>query len=145
MGIGLRVNVIRLIRYGELHFAFVVSLVERARRDSIEKRLNYSGSLRGLSALVGRYVPSAKRAHGRLAGCFVKGIISLGEVERQIPLLMRLGRGNSLLIPCSADTNLHIWAEFGDFWMEFEKFPVNFAVLVIRMEMGEGFTNPGAL
>src|SRR5947209_18348810 len=45
---------------------------------------------------------------------------------------MRVGKGNSLLIPCSQDTTCIIWAELGDFWMEFEKFPVNFPVLAIK-------------
>src|SRR5947209_16820708 len=45
---------------------------------------------------------------------------------------MRVGRGNSLLIPCSQDTICIFWAEFGNFCVEFEKFTVNFAVLAIK-------------
>jgi hypothetical protein len=45
---------------------------------------------------------------------------------------MRVGRGNSLLIPCSEDTTSIFWAEFGDFWVEFEKLPVNFPVLALK-------------
>jgi len=45
---------------------------------------------------------------------------------------MRVGKGNSLLVPCSQDKICKFWAEFGDFWVEFEKFPVNFAVLAIK-------------
>jgi hypothetical protein len=48
---------------------------------------------------------------------------------------MRAGREKSLLIPCFPGQDLHIWAEFGDFCIEFEKFPVNLPVLVIKMEM----------
>jgi hypothetical protein len=47
---------------------------------------------------------------------------------------MRVGRGNSLWVPCSEDKICIFWAEFGDLCLEFEKFCVNFAVLVKRME-----------
>jgi hypothetical protein len=66
---------------------------------------------------------------------------------------MRVGRGNSLLIPCSQEQNLHIWAELGNFSIEFEKFTVNFPVLVTRLEMqveigpaylGNGHTDRGS-
>jgi hypothetical protein len=45
---------------------------------------------------------------------------------------MRVGRGNSLLVPCSQGKICIFWAEFGDFWFGFENFPVNFAVLVMK-------------
>jgi hypothetical protein len=66
---------------------------------------------------------------------FVNGIIRLGEVERLI-LFIHAGRKRKFAVnSLFPGHNLHIWAEFGDFWMEFDKFPVNFAVLVTTMEM----------
>jgi hypothetical protein len=70
----------------------------------------------------------------QIADCFVKGIISLGEVERQIPFI-HAGRKRKFTVnSLFPGQNLHIWAEFGDFSIEFEKFTVNFPVLVTRME-----------
>jgi len=61
---------------------------------------------------------------------FVKGIIGLGEVEREIPFI-HAGRERKFPVNCLfPGQNLHIWAEFGDLCLEFEKFPVNFLVLV---------------
>jgi hypothetical protein len=86
----------------------------------------------------GRYVPAAAPTGRFLRDRFIKRISSLGEVRRHIPFIHG-GRqtkftANSLLIPCSQDKICIFWADFGDFGMEFEKFTVNFAVLVIRME-----------
>jgi hypothetical protein len=71
----------------------------------------------------------------QIADCFVKGIISLGEVERQIPFI-HAGRKRKFTVnSLFPGQNLHIWAEFGDFCIEFEKFTVNFPVLVIRIKL----------
>jgi hypothetical protein len=61
--------------------------------------------------------------------------MNLGEVQRQIPFI-HAGRERKFpvnsLFPAQ---NFQIWAEFGDFSIKFENFPVNFPVLVIRMEL----------
>jgi hypothetical protein len=56
-------------------------------------------------------------------------------VERRI-LFIHAGRERKIPVDSLfPGQDLHIWAEFGDFCIEFEKFPVNLPVLVIKMEM----------
>jgi hypothetical protein len=64
------------------------------------------------------------------AGWFFKGIISLGEVERRIPVIHAGPERKFLVNSLFPGQDCIFWAEFGDFWVEFKKFPVNFAVLV---------------
>src|SRR5947209_9269964 len=65
---------------------------------------------------------------GFLRECFVKGIISLGEVERQIPFI-HAGRERKFPVNSLLQNEIcRFWAEFGDFQIKCEKFPVIFPV-----------------
>jgi hypothetical protein len=56
-------------------------------------------------------------------------------VGREIPFI-HAGWERKFPVNCLfPGQDLHIWAEFSDLCLEFEKFPENFAVLVKRMEM----------
>jgi hypothetical protein len=59
--------------------------------------------------------PISNHVHGQIfAGRFVKGIISLGDVERQIPFIHAGPERKFPVNPLFPGQDCILWAEFGD-------------------------------